>query len=138
MADAREKGSLVDLASAEPQKGPELLTFVGDGRLVLPWEGLTDIEGLGLEPEAAAALQKERERWEGIQKYEQGESGTIVWVGAGRLPLASIIGRISANWAWIDSNPDPPHGIVGLYGKTIAGVLLVTSLFIWHEQKAAA
>jgi hypothetical protein len=99
---------------------------------------LTDVEGLGLEPEAAAALQEERERWEGIQKYEQGESGTIVWVGAGRLPLASIIGRNSVNWAWIDSHPDPPHGIVGLYGKTIAGVLLVTSLFIWHEQKAAA
>src|SRR5687768_11403563 len=34
---ARENGTLVDLASAEPRGGVELLTFVGDGRLVLPW-----------------------------------------------------------------------------------------------------
>src|SRR5688572_25285521 len=71
------------------------------------WERLTEIEGLGLEDEAAAALQTERERWEGIQKYEQGESGTVVWVGAGGQPLASILGRKSVNWAGIDSHQQP-------------------------------
>jgi hypothetical protein len=135
---ARAQGRLVDLANAEPRKGVELLTFVGDGHFVPPWEErLTEVEDLGLKPEEAVALQKERERWEGIQRYEQGDSGTIVWVAAGRLPLASIMGTKSVNWAWIDSHGHPPYGIFGLYGKTISGVLLVTSLFSWHEQKAA-
>jgi hypothetical protein len=133
---AREKGRLVDLASAEPRKAA-LLTFVGEGHLVLPETPLDKVRGLRLTAEDVAALQKERERWQAIhQAYERGGGRTMVWVASGRRPLASIFGIGSVNWGWLDSHGNPPYGVLGLYGNTVGSVVLVTSLFIWHEQKS--
>jgi hypothetical protein len=131
---AREKRRLVNLATEEPREGA-LLWFVGDG--VFESMQLRDDANLGLSGESAQALEKERERWQAIQKASGKPQGTMVWVPSGPRPFASIFGFESVNWSWVDSHGRPPFGILGLPGENLGSILLVTALFIWHEMKAS-
>jgi hypothetical protein len=131
---ARKRKRFVDLSSAEPRKAA-LHSFVGDGRLFFPGQPVKQVADLSLSARAAAALQEERKRWEGIQEQFQRQKGTMVWLASGRRPIASIFGVEWTKPEWLDTNPYPPFGILGLYGNDLDNLVLVTALFIWHQEE---
>ena len=120
-----------------------LLSFVGDGLLVMPWESVTErAEILGLSAESAEVLQKERERWEKMQKASGKQKaagipeGTFAWVPSGGLSFASIIGTERVNWSGSILIPTRPTAFLACTGEASVASYSSTALFIWHQQQA--
>src|SRR5205823_5691508 len=89
----REAGKLVDLSVRLPDDPSSLLEFTGPGHVFRPGEAIEPLPRMDFQlgPEAAAALQSRRERYEADLRDRDPEApGVLVWVAEGVRPLAAF------------------------------------------------
>jgi hypothetical protein len=129
----RERGTLIDLANDKPQPG-RLLTYVGAGKVIAPWDDISELAAPELGALGVEAVRAKRSDHNRALTLKGGNGATIVWVASGAGPYASI-----ASLEWVDGSAlasylqQQSFGILAMLEDAVAGISLLDPLWIWHQ-----